>query len=122
MNRQPPGSNRTDTLFPSTTLFRSDEAGRPPAVAVFAPQPCKIGVAAACEIRLVCCRRLSCPRKSCHMAMAEPPLPASQVPVTTPAQFPAPAAAPAAAVSPLQAVLLMVGSVAVFAEIGRAHV
>src|SRR3546814_1928064 len=49
------------------------------------------------------------------MAMAEPPLPASQVPVTTPAQFPAPAAAPAAAVSPLQAVLLMVGSVAVFA-------
>src|SRR3546814_13343647 len=51
------------------------------------------------------------------MAMAEPPLPASQVPVTTPAQFPAPAAAPAAAVSPLQAVLLMVGSVAVFAAL-----
>src|SRR3546814_20071817 len=85
---------------------RKDEAGRPPAVAVFAPQPCKIGVAAACEIRLVCCRRPSCSRKSCHMAMAEPPLPASQVPVTTPAQFPAPAAAPAAAVSPLQAALL----------------
>src|SRR3546814_280673 len=28
MRRRPPRSNRTDTLFPSTTLFRSNAAGR----------------------------------------------------------------------------------------------
>src|SRR3546814_3089324 len=28
MVRRPPGSTRTDTLFPYTTLFRSDRAGR----------------------------------------------------------------------------------------------
>lgn len=49
------------------------------------------------------------------MAMAEPPLPASPVPATTAAQITAPPATPAAAVSSLQAALLMVGSVAVFA-------
>src|SRR3546814_984947 len=27
MNRRPPGSNRTDTLFPYTTLFRSQPLG-----------------------------------------------------------------------------------------------
>src|SRR3546814_2884281 len=31
MIRRPPRSTRTDTLFPYTTLFRSDRAGRPPA-------------------------------------------------------------------------------------------
>src|SRR3546814_10903580 len=31
MIRRPPRSTRTDTLFPYTTLFRSDQAGLPPA-------------------------------------------------------------------------------------------
>src|SRR3546814_20223907 len=31
MIRRPPRSTRTDTLFPYTTLFRSRQAGRPPA-------------------------------------------------------------------------------------------
>src|SRR3546814_6313189 len=30
MIRRPPGSTRTDTLFPYTTLFRSGDHGRPP--------------------------------------------------------------------------------------------
>src|SRR3546814_9782298 len=32
MKRRPPRSTRTDTLFPYTTLFRSEPAGRPPSV------------------------------------------------------------------------------------------
>src|SRR3546814_5391094 len=35
MIRRPPRSTRTDTLFPYTTLFRSDEAGLIAAQAVF---------------------------------------------------------------------------------------
>src|SRR3546814_11263229 len=58
MRRRPPRSTRTDTLFPYTTLFRSDEAEerpvagearraaveKPPVFAIAAPQPVDLGI------------------------------------------------------------------------------
>src|SRR3546814_5691263 len=58
MRRRPPRSTRTDTLFPYTTLFRSDEAEerpvagearraaveKPPVFAIAAPQPVDLAI------------------------------------------------------------------------------
>src|SRR3546814_2404102 len=38
MVRRPPRATRTDTLFPYTTLFRSDRSRRPPALAPALPR------------------------------------------------------------------------------------
>src|SRR3546814_4010510 len=50
MIRRPPRSTRTDTLFPYTTLFRSDrEAVRPGAAGVLASNPVQPALSSASE-------------------------------------------------------------------------